>query len=186
MTSLWEHSQEVDSLVVVRNCGWWVKKQTLAIQQHQSSRQPSRVVPCKDNVPCHRRLLFFDSPTARRMDVPKRVSMVINPAIRTERVPSVTASSRICGRVLTIRYRLCVQVCKVTIRAFSAGRAPHSAAVQMASAAEAEMTRGLARLGHHAVAVEREVVAESQGSGIGDGSGVLVVAESDTGGCPDR
>ena len=43
------------------------------------------------------------------------------------------------------------------------------------------MRRGLARLGHPAVVVEREVVPESKGSAVGDGSGLLVVAESDTG-----
>ena len=52
----------------------------------------------------------------------------------------------------------------------------------MAAAAEAEVQRGLASLGLAEVVVEREVVRETPGGAVGDGSGVLVVAESDTGG----
>lgn len=67
---------------------------------------------------------------------------------------------------------------RIDVRAFAAGRAPRSTAQRMADAALADLRAAGVAAG---AAIEAQVTQETADTAGGDGSGVLLVAETDTG-----
>ncbi|GLI60386.1 hypothetical protein VaNZ11_002395, partial [Volvox africanus] len=95
------------------------------------------------------------------------------------RVPSLPAGTSLPPLDLTSRGN----VTQVTIKAFSAGRVAASVAKRLAASAEAVVRRTLKGLGPmgRGVPVLVEVVYETPDRAVGDGCGVLVFADTDTG-----
>ncbi|GIL60531.1 hypothetical protein Vafri_15083 [Volvox africanus] len=95
------------------------------------------------------------------------------------RVPSLPAGTSLPPLNLTSRGNLT----QVTIKAFSAGRVAVSVAKRLAASAEAAVRRTLKGLGPmgRGVPVLVEVVYETPDRAVGDGCGVLVFADTDTG-----
>lgn len=63
------------------------------------------------------------------------------------------------------------------IRAFGAGRVPANAPGKMANAASSDLRRALGG----AVALQKDVISETAATAMGDGAGIIIVAETDTG-----
>ncbi|KAG2496516.1 hypothetical protein HYH03_005340 [Edaphochlamys debaryana] len=96
-------------------------------------------------------------------------------------LPALPPGARLPPISLTDRGK----ITQVTIHAFSAGRLPPHVAQRMAAAAEAALRRGLRRVGAAAggvtVPIAVEAVVEPPERAFGDGCGILLFADTDTG-----
>ncbi|PNH10368.1 RNA 3'-terminal phosphate cyclase, partial [Tetrabaena socialis] len=99
--------------------------------------------------------------------------------VLTARLPALPPGTPLPPLDLTTRG----DITRVTIRAFAAGRQPVTVARRLAASAESAIRRVLKGMGPagRGVPVLVEAVLEPQDRAMGDGCGVLLVAETDTG-----